>query len=103
MRERKAERYLSLEELFKSNIKVCVRKSDNTAYYMIPRDDTMATPEGLTDPVSFMEEASMLEKVDRLAKFRGSNRSVIYREAIRYFLANLSDQEKKTLGITPTQ
>jgi predicted transcriptional regulator len=57
----------------------------------------MATPEGRTEPVSFREEPSVLEKVDRLANSRGTDRSAIYREAIRYFLENLPDREKKTL------
>jgi predicted transcriptional regulator len=59
----------------------------------------MATPEGRTEPVSFREEPATLEKVDRLAQSRGTDRSAIYREAVRYFLAHLPDQEKKALLI----
>ena len=55
---------------------------------------------GLPKPVSFMEEVRILEIVDRLADFRGTDRSSIYREAIRAFIRNLPEQEKKALEIT---
>jgi predicted transcriptional regulator len=56
----------------------------------------MATPaEGFTEPVSFRDARSVVQKVDRLAQSRGTDRSALYREAMRYFLDNLSEREKK--------
>ena len=40
----------------------------------------------MTEPVSFREEKEVVEKVDRLAKERGTDRSALYREAIRLYL-----------------
>ncbi len=61
---------------------------------------------GLGETVHFREEHRILEKVDRLAKSKGTDRSAIYREAVRYYLAansHLTAEEKKDLGITATQ
>jgi len=56
----------------------------------------MTTPaERFTEPISFRDELSVVQKVDCLARSRGTDRSALYREAIRYFLDNLPEREKK--------
>ena len=55
----------------------------------------------LKENIHFREDERILFIVDRLAKNKGSDRSAVYREAIRYYLAansHLTDQEKKDLG-----
>ncbi len=41
---------------------------------------------GFDEPVSFREDPRVLNVVDGLARRRGSDRSALYREAIRYWL-----------------
>jgi len=60
-----------------------------------------ATQSRLEEDVHFKEEKRILAIVDRVAKNKGSDRSAMYREAIRTWLASnshLTDQEKKDLG-----
>jgi metal-responsive CopG/Arc/MetJ family transcriptional regulator len=58
----------------------------------------------LTEPVSFREDLRILRLMDRVAKSKGTDRSAVYREAARFYLASkshLTAEEKKDLGITP--
>ena len=51
--------------------------------------------------VSFRDEKRILLIVDRIAKNKGTDRSALYREAMRFYLAeasHLTDQEKKDLA-----
>ena len=55
--------------------------------------------------VHFWEDERILMIVDRVAKNRGSDRSGVYREAARYYLAAnslLTEQEQIDLGVPPT-
>jgi metal-responsive CopG/Arc/MetJ family transcriptional regulator len=65
----------------------------------------MTVADATKEPVSITikEETRILKIIDRVAKNKGSNRSVVYREAARFFLASnsyLTPEEKKDLGIT---
>jgi len=56
----------------------------------------------LKEDVHLKEETRILTIVDRVAKNKGTDRSALYREAIRHWLgenSHLNDQEKKDLGI----
>ena len=64
--------------------------------------DTRET--ALTEQVSLWEDPRILKFVDRVANSKGSNRSVVIREAIRFFLgckSYLTVEEKKDLETTP--
>ena len=55
--------------------------------------------------VNLREEDRILMIVDRVAKNRGSDRSSVYREAVRYYLAAnslLTEQEQIDLGVPST-
>ena len=55
-----------------------------------------------TECVSFREEPRILKIMDRVAKSKGTDRSALYREAARFYLAtksHLTGEEKKDLGI----
>lgn len=54
-----------------------------------------------TETVSFREDTRILTMVDRVARNKGSDRTALYREAIRYYLAansHLTEQEQTDLG-----
>ena len=55
--------------------------------------------------VHLKEEERTVAIVDRVAKSKGSDRSGVYREAVRYYLAAnslLTEQEQIDLGVPPT-
>ena len=52
-----------------------------------------------TEPVSFREDKRILEIVDGAAAARGCNRTAIYREAIRQFLASLGLLDEETMKL----
>jgi metal-responsive CopG/Arc/MetJ family transcriptional regulator len=56
----------------------------------------------LTEHVSFRDSRRIIIKVDDIAEKKGTDRSALYREAIRFWLAansHLTDEEKKALGV----
>ena len=58
--------------------------------------------EDKVEVVHYRESTRILTIVDRVAANKGSDRSTIIRESIRFWLASnshLSDQEKKDLGL----
>jgi hypothetical protein len=55
-----------------------------------------------TEPVSFRDTKRIVTKVDHLASARGTDRSGMYRLAMRYWLganSHLAEEEKKALGL----
>ena len=65
---------------------------------------TATGPDGrrIWEPVSFREDDRILKIMDRVAKSKGTDRSAVYREAARFYLASnshLTPEEKKDLGI----
>jgi metal-responsive CopG/Arc/MetJ family transcriptional regulator len=59
-------------------------------------------PADKSEVVHYREEQRILTIVDRVAKSKGSDRSTIIRESIRFWLgynSHLTDQEKKDLGV----
>ena len=55
--------------------------------------------------VHFREDERILKIIDRLAKNRGTDRSGVYREAVRYYLAansHLTEQEQIDVGVMRT-
>lgn len=53
------------------------------------------------ETVSFRDEKRILVIVGRLAKNKGTDRSALYREAMRFYLAeasHLTEQERKDLA-----
>ena len=84
---------------------VCGQKCDKAAPCRTAWREMGLETAGLGETVHFREEHRILEKVDRLARSKGTDRSAIYREAVRYYLAansHLTAEEKKDLGITAT-
>jgi len=58
-----------------------------------------------TECVSFREDKRILTILDRVARNKGTDRSGVYRESVRYFLAAkslLTEQEQIDLGVQPT-
>jgi len=54
--------------------------------------------------VHFWEDDRILAIIDRVAKNRGSDRSAVYREAARFYLAmnsHLTEQEQIDVGARP--
>ena len=54
-----------------------------------------------TEDVHFWEEEAVLSRVDRLAQKRGTNRTALYREAMRFYLDSdrVTPEEKKNLSL----
>lgn len=56
----------------------------------------------LSEQISFRDAKRIVTKVDDIAEKKGTDRSALYREAMRFWLAtnsHLTDEEKKALGI----
>jgi metal-responsive CopG/Arc/MetJ family transcriptional regulator len=63
---------------------------------------TRAEDPKVWEPVSFREDQRILKIMDRVAQSKGTDRSAVYREAARFFLASnshLTSDEKKDLGV----
>jgi hypothetical protein len=64
--------------------------------------DIKTDEKAYTEPVSFRDTKRIVSKVDSIASARGTDRSGMYRLAMRYWLADnshLGDDEKKALGL----
>jgi metal-responsive CopG/Arc/MetJ family transcriptional regulator len=56
----------------------------------------------LSEQISFRDCKRIVMKVDDIAEKKGTDRSAMYRQAMRFWLAansHLTDEEKKALGV----
>jgi metal-responsive CopG/Arc/MetJ family transcriptional regulator len=56
----------------------------------------------LSEQISFKDAKHIVQKVDDIAQKKGTDRSALYREAMRYWLganSHLTEDEKKALGV----